>query len=112
MAQRKSKKRSEREIDILAGNRLARKIGMKTSARDGLYSANITPTEKQRKCKTGEVYSTKLNKCVARKGQDPRFGKDRPKKAQKAITQNQRRLKKRRPIARPGDFGEGPKSNK
>ena len=104
-----------REIDILAGNRLARQTGVKTSARDGLYSKKVTATEKQRSCKQGQVYSTKLKKCVVRKGQDPRFGKDRPKKAKKAVSDWKSwksGMSKMKMNYKPGDFGEGPKRNK
>ena len=97
MAQKKQ--RSKGSVDRLRMTRLQNQTSsIKTSARDGALSKNITPTEKQRSCKTGEVYSAKLNKCVSRKGQDPRFGKDRPKKAKKAQAER----------TKPGDFGEGP----
>jgi len=97
MAQKKQ--RMKGSIDrLIATRRQNRTSRIKTSARDGALSENITPTERQRKCKTGEVYSAKLNKCVSRKGQDPRFGKDRPKKAKKAQAER----------TKPGDFGEGP----
>ena len=101
MAQKKQ--RSKGSVDRLRMTSLQNQTSsIKTSARDGALSENITPTERQRKCKTGEVYSAKLKKCVVRKGLDPRFGKDRPKKAKKAQAER----------TKPGDFGEGPKRNK
>ena len=91
--------------DVLAAKQLSRKLGMKSSAREGIFSSKVTDTDKQRSCKKGQVYSAKLKKCVVRKGQDPRFGKDRPKKAK------QSRVKHGRPMVRkssPGSYGEGP----
>ena len=69
------------------------KLGQRKHGRRGkrFTEEAITSTEKQRSCKTGEVYSAKLKKCVTRKGQDPRFSKDRPKKSQKALADEYRK---------------------
>ena len=94
--------RSGRGTDVLAGSRMARGTGMKVSAREGVYSSNITPTERQRSCKSGTVYSTKLGKCVPRKGADPRFKKDRPQKARKALSDQRKKNEMMRSMASPG----------
>ena len=87
--------------------------GIKSSARDGALSKKVTSTEKQRSCKQGQVYSTKLKKCVARKGQDPRFCKDRPKKAKKAVSDWKSWKSRNKKMSlrgfKPGSMGEGPK---
>jgi hypothetical protein len=60
-------------------------------------SEDYTNTEKQRSCKKGQVYSAKLKKCIVRKGQDPRFAKDRPKKAMSSLSNlNQPRFRNKR----------------
>ena len=60
-------------------------------------SEDYTDTEQQRKCKKGEVWNAKLYKCIVRKGQDPRFAKDRPKKAMSSLSNfNQPRFRNKR----------------